>query len=505
MQIICISRGSYGFSSELAEQLANKMGFACISREMLTEKATDYGIPVGKLEMEVLKNRPISEQMSIDIENFKAFTTLELCKAAQKEGIVYHGRTGHLVLSGLSHILRVRAIAEPETNVKQAMARMSLGRNLAKQYVEQTNDDIRRWIRTLYHEDWEDTSLYDVTINAAHMSAESASHVLMQMAQLPEFQPTLSTKKRVLDLLLSSSCRLAIGRNEKTKHLNVTVKAKDGHVTVTYLPRQALFATEITRVLESMKEVKSFVCTIASTNILCIGEQFNPEDEYVNHMIDIAEKWNAAVEIVRMASDEDELMATRFMNASVEATNNEYNGGILDETDDADTGSGSDEGVKETMNRLIQVGRAGCSHTSHGGISGLISDISKNKDYSLIVVGNIFASKGAAQQRLKRDAVSLLIDKFQVPVLSAEDLKSEYLFGKKQFISLMGFAILSILLYLIVFTFQEPILTFVSAGQFSGSLYKKVGSAVVIFITIPIVALIIGEFYHNLLKMIKLE
>jgi hypothetical protein len=308
-----------------------------------------------------------------------------------------------------------------------------------------------------------------------------------------------------LDLLLSSSCRLAIGCDEKTRHLNVTVKAEDGHVTVTYLPRQAMFANEITRILESMKEVKSFVCTIASTNILCIGEQFNPEDEYFDHLIDIAEKWNAAVEIVQMASDEEEITGKQPQEASVVETKKAYNGGILDETDGDEIGTETDEGVKESMNRLIQVGRAGCSHKSYGGISGLISDISKNKNYSLIVVGNIFASKGAAQQRLKRDAVSLLVDKFHVPVLSAEDLKTEYLFGKKQFISLIGFAILTVLLYLTVFSFQEPILTFVSAGQFSGGLYRKMAASAVVFTTIPIVAVIIGGFFHNLLKMIKLE
>jgi len=157
------------------------------------------------------------------------------------------------------------------------------------------------------------------------------------------------------------------------------------------------------------------------------------------------------------------------------------------------------------MNKLIQVGRAGLSRNAYGGFKGLITDISKNREYSMIVVGDVFSTKGGAKQRLKREAISLLIEKFRIPVMAAEDLKSEYLFGKKQFFSLIGFGALSALMYLVVFSFQKPLLSFVSAGQFSGGLGSKIAAAVAVFISVPIMASIIGGFYHNLLKMIKLE
>ena len=44
MQIICISRGSYGYGNELADSLAAKLGYDCIARESLTDSATDEGI-----------------------------------------------------------------------------------------------------------------------------------------------------------------------------------------------------------------------------------------------------------------------------------------------------------------------------------------------------------------------------------------------------------------------------------------------------------------------------
>ena len=61
MQIICISRGSYGYSSEVMEKLSEKTGYAIISREEITDKATEFGIPIGKLEMMILKNQNLKK------------------------------------------------------------------------------------------------------------------------------------------------------------------------------------------------------------------------------------------------------------------------------------------------------------------------------------------------------------------------------------------------------------------------------------------------------------
>jgi cytidylate kinase len=500
MQIICISRGSYGFSSKLAEQLAEKLGYACISRESLTDKATDAGIPVGKIEIDVLKNKPITEERGINVDLFKSFVTAELCALSQKKGVVYHGRAGHLVLPGLSNVLRIRAIAEPENRIEMAMSKLNLDRKKAKQYIEQTDDDIRRWVRILYNEDWEDPSLYDLTVNAHHMSTESASHFLLEVAQLPEFQPTPASIQNLSDLLLAARCRLAIGMNETTRQAKVTVKAEKGNVSVTYLPRQSQEAKAIPKVLESVPGVRSFVCTVASSNILLLGEQFDAQADHMDHLINIAEKWNSAVEIVHLTSEPEANSNVTPMPISSKETD----GGILDDTDD-NGAKPQDRGLAQTVNRLIEVGRAGGTHTTHGGVNGVIQDVPKSVDYSLIVVGDVFSSKGAAQQRLKRDLVSRLSDKFSCPVLSADDLKSRYLFGKKQLFSLLLSAFCSGLLYLGVFSFQEPLLRFVAAGQMGAGVSKRVAASVVIALCIPIVAFIIGGFYHNFLKLIRLE
>ena len=70
MQIICVSRGTYAGGKELAEKLAVKLGYDCLAREELTDAASRSGIPVGKLEMAMVRRRPLTETLAIERERF---------------------------------------------------------------------------------------------------------------------------------------------------------------------------------------------------------------------------------------------------------------------------------------------------------------------------------------------------------------------------------------------------------------------------------------------------
>jgi hypothetical protein len=88
MQIICVSRGTYGGGKELAEKLARKLGVPCVGREAVTDAATHAGIPVGKLEMAVVRPRPLTEHLAVERDRFKAFITATLAEKALAGGLV---------------------------------------------------------------------------------------------------------------------------------------------------------------------------------------------------------------------------------------------------------------------------------------------------------------------------------------------------------------------------------------------------------------------------------
>ncbi|MGD2153567.1 MAG: cytidylate kinase-like family protein, partial [Gemmatimonadales bacterium] len=161
MQVICISRGTLGRGRELAELTAKKLGYACLSREELVEAAIKEGIRVGKLEEAMLKTRAFGERLAIEREHYLAFCTSYLCDRAMEGRLVYHGRTGHLLLPGVSHVLRVRVVSDQEHRIQAVMDKMGLERSKARKYVEDVDEDRRRWTKSMYGVSAEEVVNYD--------------------------------------------------------------------------------------------------------------------------------------------------------------------------------------------------------------------------------------------------------------------------------------------------------------------------------------------------------
>ena len=503
MQIICISCHSYGYGKELAEKLASELGYDHIAREELADQATAYGIPVGKLETAILKHQLITEELSIEIERFKAFITAEICKRAIKGGVVYHGRMGHMVLQGLSSIIRIRATSEEKERIDRVMQRMNLNSKQAKNYIEQVDEDRCRYTKFFYNVNCNDPNLFDIISNSTNLSIDDSIAALVELIRLPEFQPTAESNQKIEDLLLQAQCRLVIAEDVRTRAAKVDIKAFQGNVSLTYLPPYAKQAEFFPQVLKSIENMRSLVCTMAATNILYIQERFNPDAETFNHLVEIAGKWNASVELVRLVhqTKENERLPVEETDQT-EFSNRERNGGILDDTLETDEDEKDKFGVPETINKLIQAGRAGAINTIYGGVKSLSNTVRISKGNCLVVVGDVFLSSGAAsQKRMKRDLISNLSDQSRVPVISSDDLKGQYLFGPKQMIKTFVFALFSVLIFYLVFTNQELILKFLTPSDTE----FRIIAVLVVVISVPLAAYIIGNLWHNILKFVKLE
>ena len=503
MQTICVSRGSYQRGKELADILAAKLGCDCLSREEIVEAATKRGMPVGKLEEAVVKRRPLTEPLALLFEHYKAYVTATLAERALKGTLVYHGRTGHLVLPGVTHVLRIRVITDPEDRIEAVTARMRLSREKAKAYIEEVDEDRRRWVRTLYNLDIDDPNLFNLTVNCSKTSVGNIASALVSLARLPEFEATPASVRRLDDLYLAARCRLTLAEDERTRDLSVQVRAEAGNISVTYLPHQLTPAEAIPSVLELVEGIRELRQTVATTSILWVQERFDPHAEALGHVLDIAGRWNAAVDLVRLLPEGepatpaavDEVQAAM---SAVRLTASE--GGILDDSKGEEPLD--DGGVKETLHRLIQAGRAGAHCTVSGSQQSLIGDVCNVSNVSLVVVDNLFLSKPeAVRKRLTRDLASLLAERLRKPVIGAEELKAQYLFGPRQWLKLIGLLAVSVLLYLAVFTNQHTILAFLLAPGTT----NRILAAAVVMVSVPLLAYTWGTAALYLLRLARFE
>lgn len=262
MPIIMISRGTFSGGKAVAEGLAEQLNYPCVSTEILGDAAEEFNVPEEKLNAALSEPPKVWRRKPGRRVAHMNFVRAVLLKRASGGNLVYHGHAGHLLLKDISHVLRVRVVADMEYRIKAAMYKEKVDRPDAMDIIAKLDHKSAAWTQDLYGINWQDPALYDAILNLENMSIPSAIALVAHMADLPDFKPTTSSHEALENLRLSSLVWAELTKNQYTKNADVRVSAEAGVVTVTgkagshkTIDLIPLIANEVTDVKEVRNEV----------------------------------------------------------------------------------------------------------------------------------------------------------------------------------------------------------------------------------------------------------
>lgn len=255
MPIITIFRGAFSGGQPVAERVAADLGYRCISREVLVEASRRYGIPEAKFT-EVLESEPHWwERWRESLRLYRIALQAAMCEVAQGGNMVYHGHLGHELLPGISHVLKVLLTAPMEYRVGQVRAREGLDEVAARRYIDHVDKSRTRRLEAVFGADWRDPSRYDLVLNIAQMTLETASHMIVEATRRDEYQPTASSEQAFQDLTVTARAQAALVMFPRTRNLNIGVKAEQGVVRVSGILTQPSLQEEIVSLVERVPGV----------------------------------------------------------------------------------------------------------------------------------------------------------------------------------------------------------------------------------------------------------
>jgi cytidylate kinase len=209
MSIITISRGSYYRGREVAEKLAEKLGYECLSRDILLEASEEFNIPEIKL-IRAIKDAPsILNRLTRQKERYVAYIRSALLKHVQKDNVVYHGLFGHFFLQDIPHVLKVRVVAALEDRVADEVKREGISEAKAREIIMKDDEERRKWALHLYGADWWDATLYDLVIHLKTITVDDAVSLLCHVVQLPGFQTTPESQGVINSLVEATKMEMA--------------------------------------------------------------------------------------------------------------------------------------------------------------------------------------------------------------------------------------------------------------------------------------------------------
>ena len=271
MSIITISRGSYSRGKEVAEKLAKRLGYECLSREVLLEASDEFNIPEIKLIRALHDSTSVLERFTLGRERYISYIYSTLLQHVRKDNVVYHGLAGHFFLAKIPHVLKVRVIADMQDRVNEEMRRENISAEKALDILKKDDDERRKWSLQMYGSDPWDSRLYDIILHIGKLTVDDAVDILFNIAQKPNYQSTHESRKMVEDFSLSAKVKTGLF------HLatKIQIEADNGKVLIDLV--------DDIQAIKNKEEIKKLALKMEGVKTVVIrGEQHSHVNPFQN-------------------------------------------------------------------------------------------------------------------------------------------------------------------------------------------------------------------------------
>jgi cytidylate kinase len=231
MSVVTVSRGSYTWGRDVAEKLAERLGYECVSRELIVEAAKEFNIPELKF-VEAMEDPPsFLDRFTFGKERYLAYFQAVLLDHFHRGNMVYHGLAAHFLVRDVTHVLKVRIVAAMDDRVRLMMQRKKVSEEQALRFQKRLDEVRRKWGLFLYGIDSQDPTLYDLVLRtkSGKLSANDAVDIICHTLTLDAFQPTPESQQALADLALAAHVKVSLIE----RYPRVQVAAQQGVVYVT--------------------------------------------------------------------------------------------------------------------------------------------------------------------------------------------------------------------------------------------------------------------------------
>lgn len=210
MAIITVSRGCFSHGKEIAEKVAKMLDYECISQEILFEASQFFHMPETRL-MESLHDAPsVLEKITHGHEKLVSYIQAALLEHVKRDNVVYHGYAGHRLIPRISHVLKIRVIAEMEDRIALLQEKEALSRNDALRFIEKEDKQRADWNHHIFKANMDDPRFYDIMLNIGRLTIDDACDIICTTAKGETYKTTFESNKALHDLALGSHVKAVL-------------------------------------------------------------------------------------------------------------------------------------------------------------------------------------------------------------------------------------------------------------------------------------------------------
>jgi len=234
MAIISISRQLGSLGTKIAKDLREKEGFNYLDKILFEEGLADkYGLSEDKIKHYDEKKPTLRDTFSSDKDQYLNFLKTTMYDFACKGHCIIIGRGGLMLFQDIPGTLHIRIIAPPEIRLERIKEQFKCDDHLANQIMKHSDHDRAGFHKFFFHVNWDDSQLYDLTINTKNLTVDAAVKQIKDAIDSTSIMNELPEKcNKLVDKCLSQKVYTSIVYTEKLPIQFFKVVAESGVVTL---------------------------------------------------------------------------------------------------------------------------------------------------------------------------------------------------------------------------------------------------------------------------------
>jgi cytidylate kinase len=200
MHFITFSRKMGTNGTEIARQVAEKLGYHFYDTDAIEKAARDMGFleSVKEVDEKVpsLFQRIFSHRPAIDLDRLNSV----VYELASRGDAVFLGRGGQVLLKDFNCALHVHVTASLEKRIQNLVTR-GMHREAASRAIEDSDHERSSFIRFAFKADWDNDALYDLVLNMDKVTVKLAADTILTMARSDEIKACSVDAMKSLEMM----------------------------------------------------------------------------------------------------------------------------------------------------------------------------------------------------------------------------------------------------------------------------------------------------------------
>jgi cytidylate kinase len=232
MSIVAISDTLGSRGDAMGRELARRLGWEFVDRDVITKAAEQFGEAVGDLH-EVTETRPtLWERFTDSKRRYLLYVEATVFEMAARDRVVIVGHGATIMLREVRHALRVRVTAPERERVERVRQEHGFTVSAALDAVRDSDGERAARMRYLYHVDMDDAFLYDVTINSERVDIDEGVRIMAEALTLQRVQSTDASWAEANDRVATALARARLAADPRTRSQRLTVETHDRRLTL---------------------------------------------------------------------------------------------------------------------------------------------------------------------------------------------------------------------------------------------------------------------------------